>query len=135
MVKVGENPNIQYPQCERSIKKSVFKQQCVPNTGTNAQNGGNWGNIREKFARRFFFVQTLASWQGPLTRQYSTEVLEYGTRESSRNQESEQSSATIVPQLSVMADMTRRQGELKLKPEDAAGVATPIGIPQCYRST
>ena len=52
-VKKGENPNIPHPQCERSIKISVFKQQRVPNTGTkNAENGGNWGKIRGKFARR-----------------------------------------------------------------------------------
>ena len=37
-------------------------------------------------------------------------LLPDGTRESFRNQESEQSSATIVPQLSVVADMTRRSG-------------------------
>ena len=51
-VKKVENPNVPYPQCERSIKMSVFKQQCVPNTGTkNAENGGNCGKIRGKFAR------------------------------------------------------------------------------------
>ena len=47
----------------------------------------------------FFFVQSWVSWQSPLT------------RESSRNQESEQSNATIVPQLSVVADMTRSWGK------------------------
>ena len=40
-----------------------------------------------------------------------------------------QSSPTLGPQLSVVADM--RQGELNLKPEDAAGTATPVGIPRC----
>ena len=46
-------------------------------------------------------------------------LLPGGTRESSRNQESEQSSAAIVPQLRVAADMTRRYGKLTLKPEDS----------------
>jgi hypothetical protein len=46
----------------------------------------------------FFWVQALA------------------TGESFRNQEREQSSATIVPRLSAVADMTRRQGALNLKP-------------------
>ena len=41
----------------------------------------------------------------------------------------------IVPQLSVVADITSRKGELNLKPEDAAGTATPVGIPRCYWST
>ena len=51
--KMCENPNIPYPQCERSIKISVFKQHRVPNKGTqNAENGGNWGEIRGKFAWR-----------------------------------------------------------------------------------
>ena len=50
-VKKGENPNIPYPQRERCIKISVFKQHRVPNTGTkNAENGGNRGEIRGKFA-------------------------------------------------------------------------------------
>ena len=35
-------------------------------------------------------------------------LLPDGTREGSRNQESEQSSATIVPQLSMVADIIRR---------------------------
>ena len=48
-------------------------------------------------------------------------LLPHGTRESSRNQDSEQSSATIVPQLSAVADMTLSEGELNPKPEDAAG--------------
>ena len=46
-----------------------------------------------------------------------------GPRESSGHQESEQSSATTVPQLRVAADMTRRWGGLTLKPEDAAGTS------------
>ena len=51
-VKKGENPNIPYPQCGRSIKISGFKQQCVPNMGTkNAENGGNWGKTSGKLAR------------------------------------------------------------------------------------
>ena len=46
-VKKGENPNIPYPKCERSIKISVFKQQCFPYTGTKiAENGGNRGKIQ-----------------------------------------------------------------------------------------
>ena len=58
-------------------------------------------------------------------------LLPDGTGESPRNQESEQSNATIVPQVRVVADMTRRQGEINLKPEDAAGTTMPVHIPRC----
>ena len=49
-VKVGENPNILYRQCGRSIKIPVFKQQRVPNTGKkDGGKWGNWGGDRRKF--------------------------------------------------------------------------------------
>ena len=56
-VKVGGNPNILHPQCERSIKIPVFKQQQVHNTGTTrgqkmGKEGENWGEMGENFARR-----------------------------------------------------------------------------------
>ena len=62
-MKEGENPNIRYPQYERGIKIAVFKQQCVPNTGTkNAENGGNLGKTRGKFARRSRHAKVLSLW-------------------------------------------------------------------------
>ena len=42
---MGENPNIPYPRCERSMKIPVFKQPRVPNTGT--KNVGKWGELGE----------------------------------------------------------------------------------------
>ena len=49
--------------------------------------------------------------------------------------ERELSSATIVPQDSVVGDITRHKDELHLIPGNAAGTAMPKGIPVCYWST
>ena len=54
-----------------------------------------------------------------------------GTPEISRNQRSELSNATIVPQSNAVADITRREDELNLIPGNAAGTATPVGTPTC----
>ena len=53
----------------------------------------------------------------------------------SRNQGSELSHATIAPQGDVVADIARREDELNLIPGNAAGTATPQGMPGCYWST
>ena len=58
-----------------------------------------------------------------------------GTQEISRNQGSELSDATIVPQGGAVADTTRRGDELNLTPGNAARSATPVGIPVCYWGT
>ena len=47
--KVGETPNIPHPQCERSIKIPVFKQQQVANTGT--KNGGGMAGTRGRYEK------------------------------------------------------------------------------------
>ena len=47
-----------------------------------------------------------------------------GTREISQNQASELSSAAIVPQGDVVADITRSEDKLNLIPGNAAGTAT-----------
>ena len=47
----------------------------------------------------------------------------------------ELSRATIVPQGDVVGHMTRRENKLILMPGNAAGTATPVGIPACYCST
>ena len=49
-------------------------------------------------------------------------------REVSRNQGSELSNATIVPQGNAVADI---EDTLNLIPENAAGTATPVGVPVC----
>ena len=80
------------------------------------------------FMGSFFLVRTLASWQSPLTRRYSIEFSESSIR----------AFQCYVPQLTVVADMTRRSlgwGERNLKPEAAAGTAALVGIPKCYWST
>ena len=56
-----------------------------------------------------------------------------GNREISQNQGSELSSATIVPRSNVVADIPR--SAYKVIPGNAAGTATPVGIPVCYWST
>ena len=57
------------------------------------------------------------------------------TREISRNQGSELSDDTIVPQGDAVTDMIRRENKLILMPGNAAGTATPVGIRVCYCST
>ena len=52
-----------------------------------------------------------------------------GTREISRNQGSELSSATIVPQDGVVAGITRSRDLLYLISGNAVGTATPESIP------
>jgi hypothetical protein len=56
------------------------------------------------------------------------------SRKISKNQGSELSSATIVPQDGVVADITRSKDKLYLIPGNAVKTATPEGIPVCYRS-
>ena len=41
----------------------------------------------------------------------------------------------IVPQSNEVVDITRREGKLNLIPWNAAGAATPMGIPVCNWST
>ena len=53
----------------------------------------------------------------------------------SRNQGSELSSATIVLQGNVVADITRSEDKLNLIPGNAAGTTRPEGIAVCYWST
>ena len=69
--------------------------------GAEGEIDRRWGGGGEarKGRKSYFFL--FRSWR-------AGKALLPDTRESSRNQESEQSSATIVPQLSVVADMTRR---------------------------
>ena len=57
------------------------------------------------------------------------------TRENSRHHGSELSNAAIVPQSNVVADTTRSEEGLDLVPGNAAGTATPPGIPVCHWST
>ena len=61
----------------------------------------------------FFFVQT----KGELAYRAHHTVLET----TSRNQSSELSSATMIPQVTVGADLTRSEDWLRLKPGDAVG--------------
>ena len=57
------------------------------------------------------------------------------TRENSRNQGPELPNATNVPQSNVAADVTHSEDDLNLMPGNAAGTATPVGIPVSYWST
>jgi hypothetical protein len=59
------------------------------------------------------------------------------TRRHSRNLSESRilSSATIVPEDGVVADVTSRKDKLCLIPGNAVGTAAPEGIPVCYRST
>ena len=58
----------------------------------------------------FFLAQTKMSWRSLLASQVTP-----------WNQGSELSSATRIPQMTVVADLTRSEDELSLKPGDAVG--------------
>mmetsp|Transcript_79231 Transcript_79231/g.132300 ORF Transcript_79231/g.132300 Transcript_79231/m.132300 type:complete len:251 (+) Transcript_79231:666-1418(+) len=66
-------------------------------------NASQFYSLQQKAAQNFF-------WGGFRPGEAGKALLPHSTPESSQNWESEQSSATIVPQLSVVADMTRRSG-------------------------
>ena len=76
-----------------------------------------------------FFLLGFRPWQAGEARSPD------GTREISRNEGSELPNATIAPEGDVVADATRCEGKLMLIPRNAAGTATPVGIPVCYCST
>ena len=76
-----------------------------------------------------FFGQTTMSWRSLLTLQYFT-VLET----TPRNQGSELFGAPMIPQMTVAADLTRREDWLHLKPGYAVGDCHTLTLPGVHEA-
>ena len=131
---VGKLPPVPLPHTDPSRRGARWRCVTGPCTGTAPEQPCRWPGIRFywKPSREtvvlpetcemvwvggWVCVSTthttpsfLGGWLRPW--QPGKALLPDDTRESSRNQESDQCSATIVPQLRVVADMTRRWDEL-----------------------
>ena len=105
------------PQCPPTALQSSAQPCTRCPTASNRRRSGSWDPLSNPLSHpaqpwpfypegmfMFFF------WFRP--GQAGKAHLPNGTRESSRTQGPEQSCATIIPQLRVVADMTRRWGEL-----------------------